>query len=314
MLDYIKKLTDRSWKTFWSLIKVMLPVMIIVRVAQQFGLIEFLSPMMEPLMRLMGLPAEAGIVWLTGTLVGIYASFGALPVLAGLEMTNAQLSILCALILFTHAIPVEQAIIKRAGGSFFGTSALRIGTGIIYGIIMAWICRITGFLSDKADVASFQHLTKPANTWTEWAISSASSFAMILVVIFVLLMLLDVLDKLGITKWLMNLMEPMLKFSGLDKQTTPVTTAGIMLGITFGSALLLQLTKDKDIEQKALSLSLCWISLSHALIEDTALMLALGGNIWVVLVGRVIITLLIIKLLANILDFTSRHRLRRQQA
>lgn len=312
--QYAVNLTKRSWKTFWNLIKVMVPVMIVVRIAQQFGLIEFLSPFLEPLMKLMGLPAEAGIVWLTGTFVGIYASFGALPVLSGLEITSAQLSILCVLILFTHALPVEQAIIKRAGGSLIGTTALRIGTAIIYGIIISWICRLTGFLSEKADVASFRHFTKPANTWSEWALSSASSLVMILIVIFLILMLLDFFDKVGITKWLMDLMAPLLKFSGLDRQTTPVTTIGILLGISFGGALIIQQTKEHNIERRALSLSLCWICLSHALIEDTGLMLALGADIWVLLVGRLIITLFIIKLLAIVLDTISRNRIRRQRA
>jgi hypothetical protein len=40
------------------------------------------------------------------------------------------------------------------------------------------------------------------------------------------------------------------------------------------------------------------LSLSHSLIEDTVIMLALGADIWVVLVGRVVLTLIIMMLLA----------------
>ena len=43
-------------------------------------------------------------------------------------------------------------------------------------------------------------------------------------------------------------------------------------------------------------------ALSHALIEDTALIVALGANVWIVLVGRVAVTLAVIAVLARLLD------------
>lgn len=40
--------------------------------------------------------------------------------------------------------------------------------------------------------------------------------------------------------------------------------------------------------------------LSHALIEDTVLVVALGASVWVVLVGRVLATLLVIAAMARL--------------
>lgn len=60
------------------------------------------------------------------------------------------------------------------------------------------------------------------------------------------------------------------------------------------------MARKNNYPKRTLFLSLSWLSLSHSLIEDTAIMLALGADIWVVLVGRVILTLIIIALLARL--------------
>jgi len=60
------------------------------------------------------------------------------------------------------------------------------------------------------------------------------------------------------------------------------------------------MARKNNYPKRTLFLSLSWLSLSHSLIEDTAIMLALGADIWVVLVGRVILTLIIIAFLARL--------------
>ncbi len=301
MAAYFRTLLTRTWLTYWDLIKVMVPVMVLVKIAKDLGAIEYISPLLQPVMKIMGLPAEAGIVWAATMLTNIYGGFGALPVLAGLEMSVAQVSILCTAMLFAHSLPVEQAVVKKAGASFLFTTSLRIGAGIFYGVVVSWICHLTGFLSEPADVASFKQFAHESTGYLDWLQSSAVSLLTILVVIFVLYVFLDVLEKTGITKFLIKLMAPLLKFSGLNEQTTPITTVGVLLGLSYGSGLIIQAVREGNIERRAIFLSLCWLCMSHALIEDTALMLALGGNIWIVLVGRVVLTLIVIRLLAMLL-------------
>ncbi|MGH1352617.1 MAG: nucleoside recognition domain-containing protein [Methyloligellaceae bacterium] len=301
MKTYLPALISRTWLTYWDLIKVMVPVMVLVKIAKDLGAIDYISPILQPVMQVMGLPAEAGIVWAATMLTNIYGGFGALPVLAGLEMSVAQVSILCTAMLFAHSLPVEQAVVKKAGASFWFTTSLRIGAAVFYGVVVSWICHLTGFLSEAADVASFKQFAQESTTYLDWLQSSAISLFTILVVIFVLYIFLDVLEKTGITKILLKLMAPLLNFSGLNEQTTPITTVGVLLGLSYGSGLIIQAVREGNIERRAIFLSLCWLCMSHALIEDTALMLALGGNIWIVLVGRVVLTILVVRLLALVL-------------
>ncbi len=276
--------------------------MVAVKIAEDLGLITAITPYLKPLMQLVGLPAEAAIVWTAALFTGVYGGIAALPALAGQELTVAQISILCSMILIAHALPLEQAIVKKAGGSFIITSLLRIGVALLYGALIAWFSKLTGLFSEPANLGTIDQFLSTNNTYLEWALSSLYGLAMVLVILVVLLVMLDTLEYLGITKIITKALTPLLKFSGLLEKTAPVTTVGVLLGITYGGGLIIDQSKKAEITHKMRILSLCWISLSHALIEDTALMYAIGGDLWIILLGRIIITLIIIKMIAITLD------------
>lgn len=302
MQTYLSSLSQRSARTFWDLVKIMVPIMILVKIASDLGAIEAAAPYLAPLMALVGLPAEAAIVWTAALLLGIYGGIAALPALAGQDLSVAQISILCSMMLIAHALPLEQAIVKKAGASFWGTCALRFFTALLYGALVAWFSKLTGLFAKPADLGFLDALLTPNPTWFEWLLSSVSSLAFMLVVLISLLVLLDVLNALGITRFITRLLNPMLKVSGLNEKTAPVTTVGVLLGLTYGSGLIIDQARDASIPENMRILSLCWISLSHALIEDTALMYAIGGDLWIILVGRLLITLLTIRLIAVFLQ------------
>ena len=106
MSPYLNSLFDRSRRLFITLAKVMVPVMLAVRIADQLGLIDMVSGVLTPVMSLIGMPPEAGLIWASCLFINLY---GAVAVIAGLaphlDMTSAQLSALCAMMLFAHVIP-----------------------------------------------------------------------------------------------------------------------------------------------------------------------------------------------------------------
>src|SRR5699024_8738793 len=108
-------------------------------IAEAYGLIDMLGTLLGPVMGLLNLPAEAGIVWATTMLTGIYGGLASIASLSGsLELTGGQLSALAAMMLFAHNMPVEQSIVHRAGASFGLTAALRIVTASVYGAAVSW--------------------------------------------------------------------------------------------------------------------------------------------------------------------------------
>tara|TARA_R110000868_G_scaffold92493_2_gene256694 strand:+ start:1483 stop:2436 length:954 start_codon:yes stop_codon:yes gene_type:complete len=300
MSEYFKKLAVKSWLTFVDLSKVMIPVVILVRIAEVYGLVDAMGPALEPVMGLMGLPAETGIVWGSALLVGIYAGFGALPVLAGVEMNLAQLSILASIILIAHALPIEQAIVRRTGVTFIGTVLLRFFGAVAYGAIVYWICDWFSLLQQPVDLSLFTAAGDKDATHWDFAVASAKTMLVVFVIIVVLFVALDISEKTGFTDLFTRATIPLIRLSGLNREIAPLTTIGVLLGLMYGGGLIIGESREKNFSLRAKTLALCWLSLSHGLIEDTGIMLALGANIWVILVGRLIFTLIVVRILATL--------------
>ncbi len=305
MLSYFPALIRRSWRMFLTVAKIMLPVMAIVQIAQQLGLIDLVGRLITPAMALLHLPPEAGIIWATTVLTGIYGGLASLSALApSLELTTGQLSALCAMMLFAHSIPVEQSIARRAGASFWATATLRVGAAIVYGGAVSWVCHLTGSLGEPMSFEWLQGSSlisdEAPRGYFSWMRSAAFSLALTFGIIVVLVAVLDALEKLGITRRITAAMTPVLKMSGLNAQVAPVTTVGVLLGLTYGGALIIEEAKKQNFSARTRFLALSWLSLSHSLIEDTLLLMALGADIWVVLVGRVLMTLAIVAILAKL--------------
>ena len=132
--------------------------------------------------------------------------------------------------------------------------------------------------------------------------SSVVSLAATFVIIVALILLLDLFERTGITRRFTAAIMPLLRLSGLSRDLAPVTTVGVLLGLTYGGGLIIKEAQEKNFEPKMRVLALCWISLGHSLIEDTGLMLAVGADIWVILVLRVMLILLLIRLVALAMD------------
>lgn len=305
MPAYLLALLRRSWRMFITVAKVMLPVMVVVQAAQQLGLVAVIGGFISPFMSVLNLPAEAGIIWATTLLVGMYGGIASLAGLASsIDMTTGQVSALCAMMLFAHAIPVEQSIVRRAGASFAATAALRIGTAAVYGAAVSWASHYTGVL---ADPVSFEWLrgsslmSAGGSGVFAWLQSTAFSLALTFLIIMGLAFALDMLERLGITRRFTAAMMPLLRLSGLDARVAPVTTVGVLLGLTYGGALIIEEAEKQKFSARTRFLALSWLSLSHSLIEDTLLLMALGADVWVILVGRVMLTLAIVAALAKLI-------------
>ena len=305
-MPYLLNLLHRSRRLFWVLIKIMLPIMALVQVGQWLGWIDLLGRAIAPAMALLDLPPEAGMIWVAGVCVGVYGAIAALIGLAAqLDLNVAQLSALCAMVLFAHGLPVEQAIVRRAGASFWATAALRVGAAILYAGGVAWACRWGGWLQEPVSLGWLQSSTLAADAQgsgvLEWLRGTAMSLLFTYAVIVALLVLLDVFERTGLTRAITAMLMPLLRLSGLDARVAPVTTVGVLLGLSYGGALIIEEADKKQLPARTRFLALAWISLSHSLIEDTVLLLTLGAGIWIIMVGRIVLTLAVVALLARLI-------------
>lgn len=303
MLHYIQTMLRRSLHMFTAVARIMVPVMIVVYIADRLGLVTWVGQVISPAMALLGLPPEVGIIWATTVITNIYGGIATLSTLSdSIEMNVAQVSALGAMMLFAHNIPTEQSIVRRAGASMWITGGLRIVSALLYGGAITWLSRATGWMDTPVSFAwlhSSSAATGPMDIWT-WLESTFISLAATLGIIIGLVLVMDLLERLGITRHITRLLTPILRLSGLEERAAPLTTVGVLLGLSYGGALIIDAAERENYPPRTRLLALSWLSLSHGLIEDTLLILALGANIWIILAGRLLITLLILAAMARL--------------
>ena len=122
---------------------------------------------------------------------------------------------------------------------------------------------------------------------------------------------MDVLKKSGVLKRVNTFLEPGLEFLGMSKKAAPLTIIGLTLGISYGGGLIIKQARSGLLSSKDAFLSVSLMGLSHSLIEDTLLMVTLGGSLIGILFGRVVFTILILMLLIRVLKKVSSNQFRK---
>ena len=298
----IGSIVKDSLQVFVELLKVMLPALVAVKIAQTFGLVDSLGILLSPVMALLGLPAVLGIVWATALATNLFTALVVFFQMAGeLSLTVEQVSVLGIILLLAHSLPVEGAVAKRAGIPWWTTITLRVGGAIVLGTAMHNAYSALDIYQMPA-----QFHWQPAqvdDTLLSWLVSQLYTLAIALVIITALITLMRILKALGIERLLHLMLAPFLRTLGIGKAATNVTVIGATLGLSYGAGLLI-----RDIDAGAMSrrdayLSICFIGLAHSLIEDTLLILALGADLssilWVRLAFAFVVIALIARLTAN---------------
>lgn len=299
-----KALLAETWEIYWVLVKVMVPVMIGVKIAADLGLIEVIAKIFEPMMGIVGLHGDMGVVWVTALLINIYAGAAALvTLLPNNPINGAEATIICTMMLVAHAIPVEQRIAQLAGPSFLFTSALRIVSAIVLGIILHHSYSALDMLQDPVNIVWLpsEQTTAPQSlmdNWIHWGIGSLRSLATIFVILLALVILLKVLERIGVTAFLGKLLAPLLGIIGIGHKAVPLTLSGLLLGLSYGGALIIKEARSGNMSRRDVFLSLCFLCLCHSIIEDTLFVMALGAHYSGVLIARLIFSLIAIALLA----------------
>ena len=299
LATYLRTTWTRGLGLFITLARIMVPVMIAVRLAEIVGVVEALGALAGPLMAPVGLPPELGLAWVACLLVGPPAGIAAMAVLSD-PLTTAQVSTFATMMLIAHALPLESAIVARAGGSFWLNVALRAGGAYLFGILSHGVFSWTGWLSAPVDLSALGG--GAASGWGAWLLSSFVLLASVFVILLTLLVVLDAMERVGLTALFTWLLHPLLRVAGLGERTVPLVTVGMLLGLTYGAGLIIR-EVDRGIPERDRALALAWLSLSHSVIEDTALMLLIGASPWVVLGGRLLFTLLFVRVVVWVRDW-----------
>ncbi|NOH62704.1 hypothetical protein [Vibrio sp. RE88] len=293
--DLFKEIIDVTW----TLYKVMIPIIIVIKVVEELGGVALLSDWLSPLMNFVGLPDEMGLVWATTLLTNMYAGL-LIFMSTNSELTVAQVSILGSLMLIAHSIPIEAAIAKRAGVSIAMTTLVRVGGGLLFAWVLHQIYQFGDLLNTPAQIVWNPEIL-PEQTYLQWAWSQVENLIAILVIIAVLLFTLKMLKLLGVEKLMAMALKPVLSVLGISREATNLTIVGITLGISFGGGLLINEAKRGHIPARDVFTAVMLLNLAHSMIEDTILVLLIGADFVTIFWGRLVFAFVVIAVMSQIL-------------
>jgi hypothetical protein len=279
----------------------MIPVIVVVKILQELGAIEPLGRLLAPVMETVGLPGAFGLVWATTLVTNLYGGLVAYMAVAAHvpTPTAAQMTVLGAMMLIAHAFPIELQVTRRCGVRFWPMLAIRFGGAFLYGWMLNTLCRWGGWLEEPARVLWRAATTE--QTLLGWLGRETANLVFIFGVIFALLCLLRFLRFLRVTTLIERLLHPLLRPLGIGAAATHLTVIGMTLGLGYGGGLIIHEAESGRLHPRDIFCALALMGLTHSLIEDSLLMLSLGGHLGGLLFGRFAFSLLFCFVLARLL-------------
>jgi hypothetical protein len=282
----------QSINTSIKVFKIMIPVTIVVKILQETGLIVYIGDALAPLMSVMGLPGEMGLVWASAMLGNIYA--GVITYFAiGIHLTVAQITVLSTVILIVHTLPIELAIMQKVGVKAISAFLFRFILGFIGGVILFQIYNLFELYQNIPTGIDNIAMNPEKATWGNWALGELKNYAIIFCYITVLIILIDIMKRLKIIDIINRCLYPVLRLLGIEKEVIPITVIGMTLGIAYGGGLIMNEVKQTQLKKRNVCYALLFMSLSHSIIEDSLLMITIGAKVSGVLIFRFVFTLLV---------------------
>jgi spore maturation protein SpmB len=276
-------------------LRIILPLSFAVSLLDWTGLLAKIGRLLAPAMSTFGLPGEAALALVSGWLVGIYGGVAAMAIL---PLGHAQVTILSLMLLTAHNLPVECTVQHKTGTPWWLSLPVRIATAAVLG----WVCaaflipngargEITIPPSVPAAHASFGIFLE------HWALSAGKLAIKILVILLGLMLVTEWMRAHDIYHRIARPLKPVLSAMGLAPSVAFLWITAMVLGLAYGSGLLMEEAREPgryraaDLRDLNISIGIC-----HSVLEDTALLFALGAGLLWITVPRFIAAAVVVRL------------------
>ena len=276
----------RSLSICLWLLKVMLPISLAVRVLQYVGVIDWLAGVLSPLFAYIGLSGDSAIVFLTSIFLPLYPT---IAVMATLTLTLREATILAVMCLVSHNLPVECSVAHKTGSPFGRIVAFRVAMSFVSAIVLNALMPQSdaafSFLASSVEVTSWGML------FTQWLSSSLILVVTIVLIVSALMVLQRVLEEFGWMHRIAHSLAPLMRIFGLPTGCSLLWLTGNVVGMAYGAAIMIDEVEQGRLTRHEANLVNHHLGVSHSLLEDTMLFVAMGISFWWIFLTRLVLAI-----------------------
>lgn len=288
LLKCLRLALPRSLSICLWLLKVMLPISLAVRVLQYVGVIDWLAGYLSPVFSYIGLSGDSAFVFLTSIFLPLYPT---IAVMTTLTLTLREATILAVMCLVSHNLPVECSVAHKTGSRFGEIVAFRIAMSFVAAVVLNW-------LLPQSD-APFNFLasaTTEVTSWgmllMQWLTSSLSLIVTIVLIVTALMVLQRVLEEFGWMHRIAHSLSPLMRLFGLPSGCSLLWLTGNVVGMAYGAAIMIDEVEEGRLTREEANLVNHHLGVSHSLLEDTMLFVAMGISFWWICLTRLVLAMI----------------------
>lgn len=263
------------------LLKLMIPISLGVTLLQYYGILEWMAQYLHPVFVYIGLPGASAVTFISGATAGTYAGIAAMM---SMQLTMREATIISLMIALCHALPMECAVNRMTGSSFWKMCVIRI--------VMAFACAfiLNMVLPDMNAKYLYLGASAYSSLWDVldvWFVSQLKMSAMVVLIIYTLMYVQRLIEAYGLLEPLSRLFAPIMTVFGLPRKAAYMWLVGNVLGISYGSAVMVELEDAGVITRDEANDTNYHLIMNHSLLEDTVVFASTGVSAFLLIAVRV---------------------------
>ena len=279
----VKDVFPGTARTCIWMIKITVGVSFAMMLLKFFNILPWISDFINPCFKHFGLPGSAALAYLSGYFVNTYS---AAAVITSLNLDWRATTIIATMVLCSHSMVLETAVLKKTGTSATRMVLIRTLTALALGFILN--LTLPGSGAQFTDTMGHKWTTPLGQTLLDWTLSTLKLVVIMATVISALNILQRILSEFGIMDLIARLFKPLMYVLGLPPNTAFLWLVANIVGLGYGAAVMFDEIERGMLSKHDVDLLDTHISINHSNVEDLTILTAMGGSWWIMLTVRLI--------------------------
>jgi spore maturation protein SpmB len=193
--------------------------------------------------------------------------------------------------LIAHNLIVETVVQVKTGSTALRMVCLRLAGAVVGGLFLHWVL-------PENDAAVIHGITSSHLPFLElmqhWLTGTLWLTLKLTCILVSLNILQRILEEFGVMAVLARWVSPLLRLMGLPANTAFLWIVANVVGLAYGAAVLIEHRKENRISSEDADLLNHHIAISHSLLEDTSLFLAIGAGLGWITLPRIILAAIVV--------------------